>query len=54
MAKFNSPHFLIAPLLLILDQATATKGIFDLLAIIFDDGQPGLFVNICHLCARIA
>ena len=30
MAKFNSPHFLIAPLLLILDQATATNGIFDL------------------------
>merc|ERR1712062_575632 len=42
MAKFNNPHFLIAALLFILDQASAKKGGFGFLAIIFDDGQPGL------------
>ena len=42
MAKFNNPHFLIAALLFILDQASAKKGVFGFLATIFDDGQPGL------------
>ena len=42
MAKFNNPHFLIAALLFILDQASAKKGVFGFLAIIFNDGQPGL------------